>query len=210
MMLPTRGRPRPTEGVDTEYGDSGSPDIGWTGAGEWIKYAIKVDEPGIYNVNVRTASLSGGGILSVLFNSDTLISKFAIPTTGAWTTFKATNLGNVTLDPSDTIMEYYIGASGFNIGMVTITGAVNIVPTRQNSSKLFEVFPNPVNNFINIKLLKSQTASISIYNSVGIRVADLKITAENYSYNLSNLSPGMYLMKLISGSDSGYSTFIKQ
>ena len=37
--------------------------IGWTAAGEWLEYDIFVDQPGLYDINLRLASRPGGNVL---------------------------------------------------------------------------------------------------------------------------------------------------
>ena len=77
---------------------------------------------------------------------------------------------------------------------VTATGQSGIVNSKASNVK---VYPNPVREVINIDLTgQNATASIAIYNMVGIKLAEKQIKSANgiEVINVSNLPSGTYLM----------------
>ena len=70
----------------------------------------------------------------------------------------------------------------------------------------FDLHPNPSNNTINIKSLATISA-ISIYNVFGKEV--LKVKNTNNKINISNLSSGVYIVKVYSDNKTGITKLIK-
>ena len=81
--------PRSEESVDTEFGDAGNPNVGWTTTGEWMEYTITVPKDTFVRVNARVASnvTTSKGPLNIIINGEERAS-LDIPYTGAWDAFK--------------------------------------------------------------------------------------------------------------------------
>lgn len=111
---------RHNEGVDTEFGDGGGPDVGWIVAGEWINYSISVLKDTLYAVKVRNASASGLasiGPLHFLINGVERDS-LAVTKSGSWSTFHD-QIAFMHLSPADTILRLQFGHGDFNISNLT-------------------------------------------------------------------------------------------
>ncbi|HLP00365.1 MAG TPA: family 16 glycosylhydrolase [Fimbriimonas sp.] len=89
------GQYRLKDGVD--IGASGAPDvpfsIGWTKAGEWLKYDIEVKESGKYTIEATVASEGDGGTFHLEVGGLNFGSKATVPNTGGWTNWKPISLG---------------------------------------------------------------------------------------------------------------------
>jgi endonuclease/exonuclease/phosphatase family metal-dependent hydrolase len=70
--------------VDLEPASGGSYDVGWTSAGEWLKYTVNVAATGTYTLSFRVASSGQGGAFHLEMNDRTVTSGLAIPSTGGW------------------------------------------------------------------------------------------------------------------------------
>ena len=59
------------------------------------------------------------------------------------------------------------------------------------------VYPNPADNYVNIKMKNQPIESIKIYNSLGklVYVKEFKIKQTDFNLNLSKFSSGFYIMK---------------
>ncbi|MBN2820876.1 MAG: T9SS type A sorting domain-containing protein [Bacteroidales bacterium] len=73
------------------------------------------------------------------------------------------------------------------------------IVTNSSSDKEYAIYPNPANNFINIK--KAERVNIEVFNISGTKVGELN----NYSYGQSiyvgHLNSGIYLITINSGTD---------
>lgn len=106
---------RSDEGVDTEFNDGGE-NVGWTNAGEWLKYTIKVTQPGSYFTELRVASQPGGGQLTISLNDVDVLSNINIGATGGWSAFSSVYPGTIDLTENDTVLKYTFNTANFNLG----------------------------------------------------------------------------------------------
>ena len=65
-----------------------------------------------------------------------------------------------------------------------------------NESDYFNIYPNPVNEFINIESSGNRYGKIQIFSMLGARVLE---TDFRNKINVGNLSGGVYYMTIISG-----------
>jgi hypothetical protein len=84
--------PRP-DSVDVEYAfDTGSSyAVAYARAGEWLNYTVDVMADDVYDLDVRLASLKGGGAFHLEIDGVRLMSSLTVPKTGGWadyTTFR--------------------------------------------------------------------------------------------------------------------------
>jgi hypothetical protein len=68
----------------------------------------------------------------------------------------------------------------------------------QNSNLQVNLFPNPSSDFVSLSGLKNET-NYEVYNSIGSRVLKGTIMV-NDKIDVQNLTSGIYLLKLESGS----------
>ncbi len=58
--------------------------VGWTETGEWLKYTVRVAEPGTYIVGGKFAAADKGGKVSMTFSPQTSTGQIDIPTTAGY------------------------------------------------------------------------------------------------------------------------------
>jgi beta-glucanase (GH16 family) len=112
--------PRHSEGVDTELGDGGNPDVGWIVAGEWIQYLIHVTQDNLYAIKVRNGSastLASIGPLHFIINGAER-GTLAVTKTGAWSTFHD-QVAYLNLTTADTLLRLEFGNGDFNISDIS-------------------------------------------------------------------------------------------
>jgi hypothetical protein len=75
-----------TSDVDIEAtADAGGGyDVGWVGAGEWLKYTVTVTAARTYTLSVRVASIAAGGTFHVEAGGVNLTGPISVPNTGGW------------------------------------------------------------------------------------------------------------------------------
>jgi hypothetical protein len=79
-------------------------------------------------------------------------------------------------------------------------------------SKTLKIFPNPASSQINLSFDNSfENASLKITSILGQTVLEKQnISGNNFSFDVSNLSNGTYLVQVKDGSSRSTSKFIKQ
>lgn len=70
------------------------------------------------------------------------------------------------------------------------------------------IYPNPANNFINISTT-GNVSTVEVYNIVGKRVLSIK-NIQNNQVDITNLSTGMYMLRLTNGTSVATKKIIKQ
>ena len=104
--------------------------LGWTEADEWVKYTVRVTEPGTYVIGGKVAAGSKGATLTFSFTPDLTTGEIEIPTTAGfqpgvevyhvWE--KLDNLNEITLPAGLYVMTVKIGkVAGLNLESFTFT-----------------------------------------------------------------------------------------
>jgi len=114
-----------TDGVDVETcGDAGGGfDIGWTNAGEWLRYTVNVATAGTRTVSFRVASVAAVGTAAGSFHLQTpsgtnLSGTINVPGTGGWQTY-TTITASITLPAGQQILELFEDTGGYNLSSMT-------------------------------------------------------------------------------------------
>ncbi|HVR01367.1 MAG TPA: carbohydrate-binding protein [Polyangia bacterium] len=110
-----------TDGVDIETcSDTGGGfDVGWTNAGEWLKYTVNVATAGTRTVSFRVAAAAAVGTTAGRIHLQTpsgtnLTGTINIPGTGGWQTY-TTVTASITLPAGQQILELFEETGGFNL-----------------------------------------------------------------------------------------------
>jgi hypothetical protein len=104
------GQYRATD-VDIERASEGGYNIGWTGAGEWMKYTVNVASAGTYTLQARVASQGGGGSFHVEFGGSDKTGPIWVPNTGNWQAWQTVSK-TVTLSAGVQSMRLVFNATG--------------------------------------------------------------------------------------------------
>jgi hypothetical protein len=89
--------------------------------------------------------------------------------------------------------------SVFKIEDSIISDYIIYKKTESMNNNTFNIFPNPINDFVHINNLKTQdNYIISIFNLYGNKVFEKEIrNSENANFNLESLKAGLYLMEIL-------------
>ncbi|MDB5268507.1 MAG: hypothetical protein JWP58_1547 [Hymenobacter sp.] len=115
--------PRPTEGVDTSNSGEGLGEVGYTAAGEWLKYTVNVLRTGLYQLRVRVSTgATSTGSVRLLVNDVDRTGTVAVPATGSFGTYQDVVINNVYLEASaNATLRFEIVSGGFNFSKLTFT-----------------------------------------------------------------------------------------
>ena len=90
----------------------------------------------------------------------------------------------------------------FNPAIVTNTFTTEFVALLESESfqsHEFMVYPNPTNSILNIQSKNNQTISeVNVYDLLGKKLTNKKVTVSTTELDLTNYTPGLYLLEVIS------------
>ena len=96
---------------------------------------------------------------------------------------------------------------------VTLTAKFDVlsIPT-VGAHGNFTIYPNPVNDILKVRRLSDGNAQIEIINSAGATVQSLEINGSEKDLDVSTLSSGVYMIRLIENNNISTSTlrFVKE
>ena len=110
--------------------------VGWTAAGEWLKYTVTISQEGSYNVLVRHAG--NGSKIKLILDGNDISEVVSLPSTGGWQVWKTDTIKNVLLPAGDHALKLYIVQAGSNLNYLEF------------------IFDQPSSG-INFKILTAQT-----------------------------------------------------
>ncbi len=147
---------------------------------------------------VDVNSIYQDSLIGDLFNAS--LSKFIINDSSLYdiqikVVDSAGNSATYSLYPAFAVADFYVA----------------VKPNVKNQSRdLFQIYPNPIGNTLNIKLLENkETVNIKVFNASGIIVYDFDIGETEKSINLSGIANGIYYISVNDGINTTTKKFIK-
>lgn len=111
---------------------------------------------------------------------------------------------NMDTNPADPISNIQ-GITPFSneiMGTITID-LLEVLNNTNFTENDFKIYPNPIQNYLNIESTQF-ISSIEMFNILGKKVLEMKnINKTSVTYNIENLSAGVYLMKVLD-SNNGF------
>lgn len=109
-----------SDAVDIGYDASGATSnrnyVGWTKTGEWLAYSFASSRSGAFDVGIRVAANSTGGVLQLELDGTNIVGALAVPNTGGWlnwTTMWCRSIDIVSGTHTGRLVLKTQGASGF-------------------------------------------------------------------------------------------------
>jgi glucosylceramidase len=103
--------------VESNPAASGGRNIGWTAAGNWLKYRIDVAQAGTYDLELRVANGTGAvdpNALSFRDATGKVLATVSVPDTGGWGAYQSVHV-KVDLPAGDQLVTLYCETGGFNL-----------------------------------------------------------------------------------------------
>ena len=119
------GSYRTSEGVDIEVctDTGGGYDVGWTVAGEWMKYTVDVASAGDYTITSRVArGAAGTGAFHIEVDDVDVTGSITVEDTGGWQNW-VDKTSNVTLTSGEQVVKIVIEAGDININHIAFAAA---------------------------------------------------------------------------------------
>jgi hypothetical protein len=105
------------------------------------------------------------------------------------------NSSNLYINFNGTNSESYSLASVRKLTFKSVYTGINNI-TASNSSGKVSVYPNPVKDILFFQNLPSTVSDVMVYRIDGKLVMQVKISSDNHSMNVSQLTEGIYLLRV--------------
>jgi len=111
------GQYRISDGVDIETTSDvgGGYDVGYTNAGEWLKYTVNVTTTGSYTFQARMASTTAGNTFHVEIDGLNISGSITVPNSGGWQTWETVSFTTPTITNGQHVIRFYEETGGYNI-----------------------------------------------------------------------------------------------
>ncbi len=203
--------------------NGGGSNVGYIDNNDWMAYnAINFPTSGSYTVEYRVASMYGGNRISLDLNAGSIqLGSVNVPSTGGWQNWTTVS-HTVNVNAGTYNMGLFASVGGFNLNWIRITknGGARTGANSDNSTDAsavnnadvqegFDLFPNPVENELNITSAFDLTGGyVKIIDVMGREVL---MTSDNMSsINVSMLESGIYTLLAVTKDNNKVSKrFIK-
>jgi hypothetical protein len=177
----------------------------------------RTQTPIVYNVLSNTITISSSAANPICSGQSAILtaSVAGTPANLAWS--NAPVFGNTTTITPTITTTYTISGQdqagyGCNYSATytqSVTTCTGIEEATHNN--LVSIYPNPANDFMTVSLAAESTDATTIYiiNALGETVLTEKATSSNTTLNTSNLTSGIYFIKVESKNSSAIKKFIK-
>jgi len=98
-------------GVDIQAIPSGGYNLGFARAGEWTQYTVNVAQAGDYDLEVRLASLRGGGTFRLEMDGSLLAGNVTVPNTHDWSNYDVVEMGRAHLTAGTHVIRLVMSAN---------------------------------------------------------------------------------------------------
>jgi len=125
-----QGSTHRTDGVDLEATTDagGGYNVGWTEAGEWLAYDIKVAKSGAYLLTARMASANAGTKTLSVSIDGTTVGTFNLTDASGWQSWKDVAVPNVMLAAGSHALRLTMSTGGFNLNYLDVLAQPNLPP----------------------------------------------------------------------------------
>lgn len=178
------------DGVDiADCKDSGSNGyyVGWTAAGEWMKYTIDVEETADYRMTIRYASENAKTVMAFEVDGIAIAPDVTLNSTSGWDSWKTVLVSRVVLTAGKHVLK-----------VSTVSGGANLVSYIFND-------PKPVSD-VEFKAVSAKTSEDGkhVYLSVNkdvagsdINISDFVVKTESDIIDVESVTLGAASAKLI-------------
>ncbi len=190
--------------LETTTDTGGGQNVGYTNAGDYLEYRIRVSEDGDYPLQARIACNSIAGKIEVQQRTSTgeVLNSVIIdvPVTGGWQSWQ-TVTSKMKLTAGRGILSVKILQPEFNMNWFRFLVADIISGTEDDRQGSLNIFPNPADKYLTIEMpenIQHQQNILSIHslNGVTINHSNISINEAFATISVEYLPVGMYVVEL--------------
>lgn len=202
--------------LETTTDAGGGQNIGYTNAGDYLEYRVRVAQTTEYHLELRIASAGAAGLLEVqqLDENGAILNarQFEIPVTGGWQTWK-TITGSIPLESGSGILRLRIIRPEFNLNWIRFSPLIinDVEKPRQGSLHLY---PNPADTMLRIQFPADRPhgdAQLVVRTVTGHVVKDIKARelSDVPLLYVGDLAGGLYILEILTREKSFMERFVK-
>ncbi len=185
----------------------GGQNIGYIDTGDWLEYAINVNQDTTYTITSRIASQYGGGVITIYLDEKS-IGKVNSSNTGGWQKYESVKI-DASIPKGKHYLKLFATKGGFNMNWIDVSKKKVVTSIENIEANQIEVYPNPANDKIFISSPGFEYSKIEIFDLSGKNRLYSKNGHVEQSINL-NLNDGVYLLVLSNSNQSMSQKFIIQ
>jgi hypothetical protein len=205
-------------------------------SGDFIEWTVNLQSSNAGEYILKFRYANGGGStpainrpLKLTVNGTMINANLDFQPTGGWTTWSSSSATAKLIDGENKIRLTTTGAGGPNIDNLTLIADPLVLEksdlfmtskqethntnTAMNRFESIKVFPNPLNNTLNIYttgMQKNKPLTMSVISSLGVIVIKQStVVTDVIRINVSHLASGVYTLRVISNDKLSYRQFIK-
>ena len=183
--------------IQTTSDADGAYNLGWTKAGEWLKYTVAVNATDNYDLEVRVAQLGTGTTFHVEVDTVDKTGRIAVPDTGGWQVFKTLTIPGVSMTAGTHVVRlvFDTAASGGAGNYNWLRFSTGDTPTTPTANLAWQGTPAPLPGIVHASNFDTGGDGVSYHdtsagNSGGQYRTD---TAVDIATNSDPASNGFYL-----------------
>jgi alpha-L-fucosidase 2 len=195
------------QGTQTENTSDigGGQNIGYIDTGDWLEYAININQDTTYTITCRIASQYGGGVITIYLDEKS-IGKVNSSNTGGWQTWESVKF-EATLPAGKHYLKFVATKGGFNFNWVEIVKKKTVTNIENIEDLKVLVYPNPASDKLFISCPSFEYQKIEIFDIVGKNIISMNCKGDEHSIDF-NLPDGSYLLVLSNAKQSLKQKFV--
>ena len=184
-----------TDNVDLEQctDTGGGYSLGDFQNGEWTQYTVNVGETGTYSLDVRVATQMAATGVAILVDDQNVTGTISILNTGGWQTWTTITKTGIQLSKGSHQIKLLSVAQYLNVNYLTFSLSTGVSDLQQNDIRCY---PNLVKTKLWFENISSPISKVLVVNVLGV-VSSVNLDTD-HSIDLSNFSPGFYMVSLFS------------
>jgi phosphatidylserine/phosphatidylglycerophosphate/cardiolipin synthase-like enzyme len=115
--------------------------VGWTRAGEWLKYTVDIATTGTYQLEARVANIGTGAAFRIEVDGTDLVGPIAVPDTGAWQAWRTITTAGFALPAGSHVIRVAFASAGSGSGVGNFNWFRFVSGTTGSPSTPFEGAP---------------------------------------------------------------------
>ncbi|MEI6061281.1 MAG: carbohydrate-binding protein [Bacteroidota bacterium] len=187
--------------LETTTDAGGGQDLGYTNAGDYLDYRVRVMKTSKYYLEVRAASAGAAGKIEVQqLNSYGIVLNTVtvnMPVTGGWQVWKTVG-ASLDLTAGICTLRVKILQPEFNLNWFRFSETSQGVP--DNTGSVFSIYPNPANDQVSINMpgTSGRKKTLSFRSSEGKLVKNISVAETEVSKQVfvGDLPRGLYIIEL--------------
>jgi hypothetical protein len=113
--------------IQTTSDSSGTYNVGWIAAGEWLAYEVQVARNGRYTFTGRVASPYSGKKFHIEVDGSNVSGPLAVPNTGGWQVWRDVTSAPISLTAGKHTVRLVADTSDFNLNYVAVADAGGVI-----------------------------------------------------------------------------------